>query len=172
MISNISQSRCRAAKSNPSSIAPTTWTRSKKRSPTLRKAMPAAKSLSRLIRRNFQHRVATEFSGAEFFESSVRFFERKYFDFGFHRPPRRDLEKFFAVVASQVRDRRNHAFVPKIDIGKRWDIAHMNSAADNGAALSEIFKCDRNERTNRREDDCRIQLFRWRFIGTSCPSCA
>ena len=85
--------------------------------------------------------VPVQLAATEFFEGSVGFFQWKRFHFCFHRDARCEFEKFFAIAASQVRDRSDDAFVPKIDIGKGRDVAHVNSPANDNAAF-----CQRTQR--------------------------
>src|SRR5207249_3563216 len=124
----------------------------------------------RLRRGYMENGCSCEFAGAEFVECRVRFFERKGFDFCFYRHARRNFEKFFTVAASQVGDGGDCALLPKIDIGKGRDVAHVNAAANHDAAFSERAKCCWNQRPNRRKNDRGIEFFRWDFVRTASPN--
>ena len=54
-------------------------------------------------------------------------------------------------------------------IGERRNVAHVNPAADDRAAALEHAQRCRDERTDRREDDRGIELFRRHFVRASCP---
>ena len=92
-----------------------------------------------------EHGGAVEFAGPELFERGVSIVQFKSFYFRFHRDARRDFEEFFAVAARQVRDGSDYALVPKIDIWKRRDVAHVNSTANNDAAFYQGFQRDRDK---------------------------
>ena len=50
---------------------------------------------------------------------------------------RREREELLAVAAREVRDRAQHALAPEELVGKRGDVAHVDAAADDGAALRD-----------------------------------
>src|SRR6267378_4491472 len=95
--------------------------------------------------------------------------ERNFFRFCAQRNARRDLEKFLAIAARQVCDGTNYAFAPKISIWKRGDVAHVNAATNNDAALGEGAQSRRNECADRSEDNCGVEFFRRHFIGAASP---
>src|ERR671937_1326407 len=80
---------------------------------------------------DLKDRGAAQFARAEFFQRDVGFFKRESFGLSLYASASGELEKFFAVAARQVGDRSDGAFVPKIDIWKRGDVAHVNPAAND-----------------------------------------
>ena len=45
----------------------------------------------------------------------------------------------------------------------------MNAAANDDTTLAYRAQCGRHQRTDWREDDCRIELARWRDVGITRP---
>src|SRR6266403_3083987 len=84
-----------------------------------------------------QHRGAVELAGAKSIQRGVGLFQGECFRLRSHRDARRDFEKLFAVTARQVCHRGDGSLAPKIGIWKRWDVAHVNPAANYNAAFGE-----------------------------------
>jgi len=80
-----------------------------------------------------------------------------------------EREKLFAIATREIRHRTDRPFVPEIAIGKRRDVAHVDSAANYGAAAFQNAQRRRHQRPDRREDDGRVQSFGWRFIRAAGP---
>ena len=145
---------------------------------TLAKARRGRQFLRALARRIALHvsdesgnedRGAGERAAAQGVESFVRLLERKSLCFSAHRHTRREREKFLAVASRQIGDRTDRPLLPQIVIGKRRDVAHVNPAADHGAAALEDAQRCGHERTDRREDDRGLQSLRRSFIRTARP---
>src|SRR5439155_13084702 len=88
-----------------------------------------------LGRRDHKNSSPVQLAATEFFKGGVGFFQWKRFHFCFHRDARSEFEKFFPIASSQVSDGSDYPLVPKIDIWKRRDVAHVNSAANDNAAF-------------------------------------
>ena len=116
-----------------------------------------------------QNSGAFQFTGAKSIECNIRLFQREGFRLRLYRNARRDLEKFLGIAAGQVCYRSDHPLAPKIGIRKRWDVAHVNPAADDDTALSKRMQRRRNKRANGCENNCGVEFFRWLFIGTTDP---
>ncbi len=82
----------------------------------------------------------------------------------------RDGEKLGGVAARQIRDGYNVTLLPQERVGELWNVAHVNAAANDAAALANGGKRVRNERSDWREDDGGIQRFRGSFVRTASPA--
>ena len=66
----------------------------------------------------------------------VGLFEGKLFDAGLHGYFWRQREKVYRILARQVRHLTQHAFPPQNAVGKARNIRHMDTTADDDAALA------------------------------------
>ena len=82
----------------------------------------------------------------------------------------REVEEHGGVGAGEIRDGEYFALLPESAIGKGRDVAHVDAAADDPTAFLDRIQCPRNERTERREDDRRVERLRWPLVRatTAC----
>ncbi len=66
-------------------------------------------------------------------------------------------KKLDSVAPREIRDRYQLALLPQERVGKRGDVAHVDSGADHAAPLADRFQRDRDEVSVRRVDDRRIE---------------
>jgi hypothetical protein len=99
----------------------------------------------------------------------VRLFQPVQLDRCPHRHSWGERQERFAILSGQVGNGTNHPFFPQPGIWKRWNIAHVDTSADDDAAF--LHRAERlwDERPHRREDERCLQLFRRRFVRTPCP---
>ena len=71
-------------------------------------------------------------------------------------------EELLAVGARQVGHRAQDPLAPEVRVRKGWDVAHVDSAAHDRAALSDRSQRRRHELAGRREDERRVQRLGWR----------
>src|SRR6266571_978085 len=90
-------------------------------------------------------------------ERLVRAFEWKNLDRGPDRNPGREREKFLAVAAREIGYRHDAPLAPQDLVGKRRDLAHMNSGANYRTAFAHGAQGRRNQRADRREEDRRVE---------------
>src|SRR5690606_35251078 len=86
-----------------------------------------------------------------------------------NRRPRGELHELEAVLSGEVRDRRERALPPEQLVRESGDVAHVDAGADHGAAGRYGAERERNERSDRRVDDGRVERHWWRRGGVTRP---
>src|SRR5689334_17342474 len=76
------------------------------------------------------------------------------------RMARGELEELLAVAPGEIRHRPEHALAPQQLVREGGNVAHVDAAADDYAALSHRAQRQRNQRAHRREEDGRVQRLR------------
>src|SRR5205823_7402429 len=89
-----------------------------------------------------------------------------------HARARREGEELLRVARSEVGDRSYDALPPEKFVGEGGDVAHVDAAADDGAALSCGFQGEGHERADWSEEERGVERFRRRVLGRSGPDCA
>src|SRR5918996_3035014 len=111
-----------------------------------------------------QHRGALDLAGAESMQSFIGVFQWESLHFASHGNLRRERQKFFAVAPREIGDRTDRAFFPQYRIGKRRNVAHVDTAADHDSSFADGAQGLGNKVTHRSEDNCGIKLDRRQFV--------
>src|SRR5205823_5898224 len=114
-------------------------------------------------------------SDAAFAERGERFVglrQRIGGDFRAHARARREGEELLRVARSEIGDRSYDALPPEKFVGEGGDVAHVDAAADDGAALAYGFERSRHEVADGSEDKRGVERFGGCFVRGSRPRCA
>jgi LTXXQ motif family protein len=85
---------------------------------------------------------------------------------------RHDCKEFLAVLPGQISDRFKFPLLPENAVRKTWNIAHVNSGADDAASFADRAQRRRDKHSDRCIDYGAVERLGWRVIGTSHPACA
>src|ERR1019366_112819 len=61
-------------------------------------------------------------------------------------------------------------FSPQQFVGKRWNVAHVDAAAYDGASLTNGGKGSGHQRTNRRKNNRCVEFLGRTLVRSSCPN--
>lgn len=116
-----------------------------------------------------RHGCARQTTVAQVIECAVCFGKRVASDLDVQLNLGRDLHERFAVCVSQIRNRHDAPFAPQNGIGKRRDIAHVDTPADDYTTLRHGFQRDGHKRAHWREDRCGVDLSWCDILAAPCP---
>src|SRR5690606_11196017 len=119
--------------------------------------------------RRHQHRGAVEPSRAQVVERLVGLLERVRRRLRLHAGLRRHAQEGDTVLAGQVRDGQELALFPQQRVRETRDVAHVDAAADDAAALADGLEGRGNERPDRREQDGGIEGLGRGPVGAAGP---
>ncbi len=83
---------------------------------------------------------------------------------------RREIEEIERVLPRQVGDRAQHALLPEQRVGKARDVAHVDAAADDGAAGRDRAQRRRHQRADGGEDQRGVERLRRHLVRTAGPA--
>src|SRR5262249_1157552 len=104
------------------------------------------------------------------FQCLICLLEGEYLDGGPHGHLRREGKEFVSIASGEVCDGAKAALLPKEFVRKGGQVAHVDVAADDGAALADGFERQGNELARGREDDGAVQPLRRRGVRGAGPN--
>src|SRR5689334_17693735 len=117
-----------------------------------------------------QNSGAFDFACAQLVQCFVGLGKWKELDVGAHWHLRGQCEELLPVPGGEVGYRTDAPFFPEQVVGKRRNVAHMNTATNDHPAFLDDFERLRNEFPGRREKDSRLQRDWERLSRIACPN--
>ena len=109
---------------------------------------------SGLMLARYQHRSALKAACPQVSKRLVCLRKRIARDMRFDGNRAHKVEKLKTIAPRQVGHRPDAAFAPEPRVWNGGNVTHVDSRADDGAALDHLAQRERHERTHWREDDC------------------
>ena len=117
----------------------------------------------------YEHRGAADSTGTEAVQRLVGLAQGKRLHRRSHGNTRRERKELLPIAAGEVGDGAEAALFPQELVGEARDVAHVNAAADDGAAFGDGFEGERDQLARRGEDDRGIRLFGREGVGAPDP---
>lgn len=77
-------------------------------------------------------------------------------------------QELLSIAARQARNRADDTLLPKIGVRKGRNVAHVDAAREDRAALAHRLECLGNKRADWRKDQCGVQRLARAGVGRPC----